>query len=242
MTKVLPPRVRIDGRRFYLDESSPIDPRLFFGLLAGYHESSERELAGSYLRPDIPLVDLGAGLGTVSICTSARLGIPFVVACEPNPRVFGMLRRNMAANMVDGVAVCAGVWYSADKPRLALESDNWTSAALKDSTTPLSATAPEVKPTTLSALVSDYLQGYERFQLVCDIEGGEWELFRREAGLLKERCLRIVVELHEDPGRRPATPQRSVDELLERCDAMLAAADFRRAANIGVVAAYVKGD
>jgi len=238
LARLLPARVHIEGCEFLVSDAPVGDPRTFFEMLVGSHESAERKLAIEVFKGDAALVDLGAGLGTVSVCAAAVHQIPYLVACEPNPRLYGLLRRNLAINRIDGQAVPAGIWYAQAPPALECAGSSWTTGRLTSEES--GDSLPTVVPKTLAAIVKEHLADSEFFQLLCDIEGLEWQLFAHESTLLAERCLRMVVELHSDL----ATPSRfgadttAPDELLGAADRLLEPLGFMRIAQISVVAAY----
>ncbi len=241
VARTLPHRFRLDGCMFFAEGVAAADPRTFLMMLAGSHESSERRLALATFSPDWPVVDLGAGIGTVSVISARALGIPFIVACEPNPDAWANLRRNMAVNQVDGVAVRAGIWYSGGRPTLTGTEGYWVGARMEEAD---ERNLPEVGPgggvpvTTLRNLVERYLPESSPFQLLCDIEGMEWSLMSSEADLLAERCKRLVVEVHADPRAESDPADASTDALLGHADELLLPLGFRRVASESVVAAY----
>jgi FkbM family methyltransferase len=239
VSRILPPRVRIDGCLFFTGEQVQADSVSFLEILTGMHESAERELARGYLVADVPLIDLGAGLGTVSIAAAAALGIPYVIACEPNTDLVPVLRRNMAVNRVDGVTVPMGIWYGDQKPYLVDTDNRWTGISLQSGAQSGQRGRP-VPAITLSELLEEHLDSDEPFQLVCDIEGLEWQLFRVESELLASRCVCLVVELHADPSASGTASRRSIDELLADADDALSGTGLERVANISAVAAYTR--
>lgn len=237
MARILPPCVRIEGCLFFTGGPDVTDPASFFEMITGTHESAERRLARNWFLSGIPLVDLGAGLGTVSVCAAAALDIPHVIACEPNPDLVSLLRRNMAVNRIDGVVVPSGIWYGESVPRLGSVTGRWTTGSLA-AEAGSAAGAAEASPITLSALLERYLGADEPFQLLCDIEGMEWELFRNETDILARRCVRLVVELHSEASAAARSEPASVEDLIASADAHLREAGLRRSASISVVAAY----
>ena len=53
-----------------------------------------------------------------------------------------------------------------------------------------------VRATSLSQLVKQ--QGFDRFNIICDIEGAEWELWRLDRDAL-QRADSIILETHDHP-------------------------------------------
>ncbi len=241
--RTLPHTFRLEGCKFFAEGVAAADPRTFLMMLAGSHESSERRLALATFCSDWPIVDLGAGIGTVSVTSARALGIPFVVACEPNPDAWANLRRNMAVNQVDGVAVRAGIWYSGGRPTLTGTEGYWVGARMEGGDERKlgdeGLVGIDVPVITLRELVERYLPESAPFQLLCDIEGTEWSLMSSEADLLAQRCKRLVVEVHADPRAGSDPADTSTDALLRHADDLLVPLGFRRVASESVVAAYI---
>lgn len=108
----------------YLEESDPVITR---GLVdVGEWEPGETALLGSYLRPAMTVVDVGAHVGYYA-CLAGRLVGPrgLVVAFEPSPRNYELLLANVWRNGLTNV-VCFP-WAVSDAnglARLSLATEN----------------------------------------------------------------------------------------------------------------------
>lgn len=198
---ILGPYVRVDGCRFAAWSPELDDVKSYFLALIGAHESAERRLARRYLVPRLPLVDLGAGIGVVGLCTSKTLNCSQYIGVEANPAAYGLLRRNIALNGLPGQAINAALWYDEDTDPIVPERPpeaTWVALtpvvrALGEPHLPGTA-LPAI---TLREVVDRFLSEMTTFQLLCDIEGFEWQLFEREGELLASRYPRVVVELEK---------------------------------------------
>lgn len=71
---------------------------LFFEIFA--NACYRRQLTD--VQPDAPIVDIGANIGAFTLDCAARFPSVRIDAYEPNPRAFGMLKKNIAANRLEG--------------------------------------------------------------------------------------------------------------------------------------------
>ncbi len=65
--------------------------------MGAFYEPAELGLMREYLRPGV-FVDIGANVGNHSLFALLMLGAPWVIAFEPNPVAFRLLRYNMLLN------------------------------------------------------------------------------------------------------------------------------------------------
>jgi FkbM family methyltransferase len=95
-------KVTIDGLTFYLD---PRDTYLTELLLTyGAYEPEETRLFRSKCRAGDTVIDVGANVGWYTIIASKLLGKNGrVIAFEPDPENFALLKRNVLANGCDNV-------------------------------------------------------------------------------------------------------------------------------------------
>jgi FkbM family methyltransferase len=197
-------RAWLEGCEFLVTDSSVPDSRSFALVFLGIHEASERRLALRHFEESLPVIDIGAGIGVCGITVARSKRTELYVGVEPNRAAYGLLRRNLAINRVRGLAINAALWYDPRaNPTFDHTLSEWTVATPKSwdvSERSYSSSRGTVSPTTLSSIVERLLGPEEPFQLLCDIEGFEWELIANEGELLQRRCKRMVVEFHEPIG------------------------------------------
>jgi FkbM family methyltransferase len=184
------PVARLDGCRFELD-ASEMSENLRYLLLSGKHEKPERMLVRRFLDPTLPVVDLGGSIGVVSCITNRKMRHPRLhVVVEANPSLIPLLVRNRNANRCHFTVLNRAIGYGGARLRLHVSPNVLASTVYGESDTTI-----DVETTTLGAILDD--QGYQRCNLVCDIEGAEADLVRNEAGTLSAHVDMFIVEVHE---------------------------------------------
>lgn len=186
-------RATVDGCRFTLE-----DPAIPTGLKALFlfdrYEREERIAVRRHLDPSQPVIELGGSIGVVACTTNQRLRDPTRhLVVEANPQLLDVLERHRVRNGCRFRVVHRALAY--DQPQVRFYgNDNF----LVGSTTPTArasaAHAFDVRTTTLEALLDEH--GFERCTLICDIEGGEVEMVRRELEVIRRRVGTIIMETH----------------------------------------------
>jgi FkbM family methyltransferase len=177
----------------------------------GMYESAEYRLITRFLRPDLPVIELGSSIGAISSVISQHLDRGQRLTCvEANPSLIPVLKRNLHRNADHLVVkiVHAAVSYDSDVVRFAVSSNNLTSSI------PIGCPAEtqDVNGVRLSALVGG--DAGPAFQMVADIEGAEVALYLQDAKSL-DQCQVMVVELHSTVWRgKPYTPS-DLEHLIE---------------------------
>ena len=182
-------RVRLDGCR--LDVGSSIFSTFQRGCLwLSRHEEPERIAVGRYLDPALPVVELGASTGMLSCLINRRLRHPdHHVAVEANPDLIPVIHANRQLNNASFTVVHAAVAYDQASVTFARGEDHLVGHARGD------AQSAGVATTTLGGLLERF--NFERATLVCDIEGMEIDLWRREREVIVNHVVWLIVELHE---------------------------------------------
>jgi FkbM family methyltransferase len=211
---------RAGGVRFACDLRDVIAREVFF---TGVYGPQETALLRALLRPGATLVDVGANWGWFTLLGASLVGREGrVVALEPDPRLFRLLRGNLAANGASHVAALP------------------LAAAAEEGTLTLAGHDPGAGNWGLSSVVAAHAGGH-RFEvrgrpidtvldelgigtvelLKMDIEGAEEQALRGMGeGLARGRYRRVLVELHPTLHPRGA-------ELLDDVAARLRAAGYR---------------
>lgn len=182
--------VTIDGCR--LDVSAPTFSTFQRGCFwLQRHEKPERIAVARFLDPDLPVIELGASTGLLSCLIGRRLRRPDQhVAVEANPDLIGILERNRGLNGGSFSIVHAALAYDVEAIEFTRGEDHLAGRA--------KATGRVESPidsVTLRQLLDRF--AFSRATLVCDVEGMEVELWRRERDTIVDRIPWLIVELHE---------------------------------------------
>jgi len=182
-------------------------------LVSGDYEREEFALATDWVSPDHPVIELGGCLGVVS-AHLRRLLRPDVelITVEANPKLIDACRANATrpAPSAPTRIVCAAVAYGCQTVAFHLNRNSHVSRLASDG---LEANH-ESSAVTLAKLVAD-LGASGDYTLICDIEGGEYDLFELDRTAL-ERCRLAIVETHphlrDDPDEARAYFQGLANE------------------------------
>jgi FkbM family methyltransferase len=217
-------RIRIDGLRFSVDcpaVQTSHKSTLWFGL----HELEERVLLHRHLPPDLPVIEFGGGLGVVSCLANRKLACPDQhIVVEAIPSMAVLLERNRDLNYCQFRVVNAAVAYGSPTVTFGAEASFVGCRLNGEGRTKIS-----VPSITLGQIVDEV--GFDRFSLICDIEGAEADLVGHELSLIADRAAFILVEIH------PAVlGEGGADRVVED----LVGAGFRLAERVGLNWAFVK--
>lgn len=192
------------------------------GLLdVGLHESGEIALACRYVRTELPVVELGGGIGVVSCVINRRLTRPEDhVVVEANPDLIPTLEVNRRLN---GCGFCirnVALAYGSEEATLGI--DSFVTSRIGGV-----GRRAQVSTVTLASLVQE--AAFERINLIVDVEGAEVDLVEREGSLLASRVAILIVETHP----RFVGPERTAGVL-----AALRALGFTELARVRGVLAF----
>jgi FkbM family methyltransferase len=197
-------KVRIEGLKFSVDcpgITTSHKSTLCFGL----HEIEERALLNRWLPADLPVVEIGGGLGVVSCLSNRKMSRPQDhVVVEANPLLVPLLEQNRDLNRCQFKVVNAALAYDTQMIELGIDS------AFVGSSIEGSFDRTVSVPTTSVAAIADS-NGFDRFSLISDCEGGEGALVDRELDTLRNRCRFLLVEIH--PAR---LGQEGFDRMIKR--------------------------
>ncbi len=180
--------VSLDGCRFDL-RNLPNTP-MKLKLLRGEYEERERSAARQYIQKDWPVVELGGCIGVVACVTNKllRRGEAHIVL-EANPLVIPHLQSNKDANHCSFKIVNRAIAYDTDSVSFSPLSDLWGSSLHHNR----SRKQVSVPTTQLRQILGE--EEFEKYALICDIEGQEYELVTHEPDAL-ERAELIIMEVH----------------------------------------------
>lgn len=191
-------RDRIPNHGHRIGTAPPsVSPQAKASILLRLYERREIGLLRRHLRPELDVIEAGASLGVTGALVASRLRAGRrLVAVEANPELVPELRRNLRAVAHDDRAagVHAALAYGPDADRVAFVAgaDSVLGSVARDP-----AAGEPVEAVTLAGLRQTW--GLDRYALVCDIEGGEWELVDQPAGVFSG-CEQLFIELHDRDG------------------------------------------
>jgi FkbM family methyltransferase len=164
------PRViRHAGVLLAIDRHVP--PEILEYLYAGDYERSELKPLRKHLRPDDVVMELGAGIGFISLQCARRVGADQVFSFEANPGLEPHIRRNYQLNrLYPQLEICllGQVHGEAD---FYIHDQFWASTTVPGINGMRAIRVP-VRP------LNEEIRRIDPTFLVLDIEGGERELFR----------------------------------------------------------------
>lgn len=175
--------------------ASGVGPKTAVSVFLGTYEASEVRCVKKYLPTNLPVLELGAGIGVVSSHIVRKLHAGPIVCVEANRGNLELLRQNIATNNRNDVevqVVTAAIDYSpSGTVELKFGSGHLdvavSSAALGRADLPQSA----VKAVTVGQLVDEW----DSYCIVADIEGAETGFILGTEPAF-DRCELLIIELH----------------------------------------------
>jgi FkbM family methyltransferase len=180
-----------------------VSPAIFYHLINGDYESPELALLDEYLTPDDNVIELGAGIGFLANRYGKRCPNQSHLTIEASPVMADLIRTNTRhlgnIEVINAVAARSQTSSSTDIPNTSsprtvdfhVYTDYWAS-----STQPIHLTNPErhlVRTLQVNMIDLDELIARRHVtMLVCDIEGGEYELVKT----FELNVPKILMELH----------------------------------------------
>lgn len=155
-------------------------------------ESAERKLVNTYVENNVPVIEIGAGLGMVSVSINRLLNRNvYHYALEPNTRIIPTLKKTRKINKSDFHIL--NVAYDPHKDKVMFNrSEDYLSSFVDSNTN--SKGDHSVESFSLRNIIDRFK--LSKFQLVCDIEGSEYNLIDEEIDLISEKCTTAIIEFH----------------------------------------------
>jgi FkbM family methyltransferase len=201
-------RVRIEGCRFSVKHPAIPTWRKSLFLFDRY-EIEERRALARVLDPELPVVEFGGSIGVVACVTNRRLRRPERhVVVEANRDLIPLLEQNRNRNGAGFTVLHRAVAYGTRE--VLFHQDEFLSGRVRGA----GGRAVQVPAVSLQEIVDGF--GFERCTLICDIEGEEIELVRRESDVLCERVATLIIEAH--PAVTGAEAAREMLRQLEHLD------------------------
>lgn len=133
------------------------------------------------------LIDLGANIGLTSIWLTRKYGFKTVIAVEPDPNNFELLKKNLKQNGIHATMHQAAAG--------AVDGEAFFSSAWNSNAGHLSEDGVPTKVVSMYTVMANLPPDINVDLVKMDIEGGEEELFRKNTNWLR-RVNFIVTELH----------------------------------------------
>lgn len=149
------------------------------------YEDTERDLIGRILKPGTRTLEIGTGIGFVSLVAARMCGENNVFCYEANPELEATIRRNFALNgMTPNLTMRAVTVDGA--PITFFKSDNIISSSLYD------RKRDDKQIVVESEALSAVLEKHDPAALIMDVEGAEIQLLEVDL----KNVIDIIVELH----------------------------------------------
>lgn len=165
-----------------------LSPNLIDWLKSGRYELQESRALTEFVTPEDVVMDIGAGVGFVSILAARIVGGQNVIAIEANPKLLPVLEHNFALNEVAGATLLNFAVVASGDPHATLYLNRafWASTTLAPNT---SQKGVEVPAVSLEAITAEW----QPTVVVCDVEGSEKDFFQAPL----PPCVRLIIlELH----------------------------------------------
>lgn len=185
LTAIKTDEIEMMGLRLFVPRDV-VNPAILLHLANGTFEVGERMAATKDIRPDDRVLELGAGLGTVTLALCLLHPDTPVTTVEADPRLVDILRRNVAQNngKVDIISAVAAMEDGEIDFHIA--PDFVMSSAVKAGKNAKTMRLPK-------ADVQRLVHETNPSVLIMDIEGAEIDILNR---LDLSPLRRIVVEFH----------------------------------------------
>jgi FkbM family methyltransferase len=179
-------------------------PTIHHALASDRYERIERDMVEAGCRPWDKVVEIGAGLGVISAMCARICGNDSVVAYEANPRMIGKIEETYRLNDVRPNLHNVILGEKDGEQELYIHPDFWESSTIISQS---KVWRPEATVKVPVWAAHDALCNVT--MLICDIEGGEAELFKSLG--LPESIKKIVVETHPHVIGKKATDRLMAD-------------------------------
>jgi FkbM family methyltransferase len=181
--QVQPQIISHHGIRLPLTEA--VSQEMRATLYTGSYEEREYEVLSSLLDASDHVLELGSGLGFITVLCALRCGSERVTSVEANPHMLSTLRTTFLCNGVSPRLVQGAVSAQGNAQTLFVSQNFWSSSTHDRGG----------KPTLVPGVAfEDLLAQYQPTVLVIDIEGGEAAL---TSATIAPGVRAIVIELHE---------------------------------------------
>lgn len=171
-----------------LDISDPnVSPTIRRYVLRGHYESHEVRLAKRLLHPEDRVLELGTGMGFLTIICAKIVGAQNVYTFEANPQLESLIRSHFSLNAVEPVLDIAILGDGYGEETFFVNQDFFASSALDETRGDAVIVPRKDFKDTVSKIAPTVL--------LMDIEGAECDIVEMlEPGSLR----RLIIECHPD--------------------------------------------
>lgn len=172
------------------------DPAAISDLLvqhinAGTYEREEAMLIGNIVQPGERILEIGGGLGYLSTLAMTTGHVEALISYEANPKLIPIIQKTWALNGQAGECRNSVITNTSSGNRIDfyLRRDFWASSLSPE---PYGyEEVVQVETTNFQEL----LEAFRPTMIICDIEGGEGQLFE---GVRLEGVKKVFMEVHQN--------------------------------------------
>ncbi|MCX6716072.1 MAG: FkbM family methyltransferase [Candidatus Taylorbacteria bacterium] len=178
---------KVEGLTFFVGNSL-VSNALKSKFLLNRYEPQER-LALQFVNPELPTIEVGGCMGIISCILNKKLKNPVHIVVEANPNVVPILERNRALNKCNFTIINKALGYHP-YVELKLQDEFLKSSAVLDYD--VKYRSIQVPTITLKELSAPF----HKINLVCDMEGMEYEILKNELEIMKNKVAIFIAEFH----------------------------------------------
>jgi len=178
-------------RGIKLINSTAISANLQWRIENQNYEKTEIDLVLDTVDENDVVLEIGAGIGAVSTMILTHKKVKKYMCVEANPQLISLIKKNHRINNIDNCEIVSGVMtndVSMHEFDFYVCDDFWESSLRK----PASGCTKVLKISGHN--FSEFLQRHQPSFIICDIEGGEFDLFTQGVDLSSVR--KICIEVH----------------------------------------------
>jgi FkbM family methyltransferase len=204
MANPTPDHAKVYGNLIYLDPNY-VDPSLIWSLVLnpnGY-ETELVSMVNTWLNPENPVIEAGAGIGVLSACINERLTHPAEqVSVEPNPYLTESLQKTKNANQMSFTILPKAIAYAGTaNVTISVDSSILRNRLMESS---IFENTVEVPATTLEQIAHD--AGFAgNITLVMNIVGYEHDVLQYEPAFLQNSVGIVIAAVYTDGRNTPDT-------------------------------------
>lgn len=183
-------KIPFSGISIFTD-SHEVSNAVVSSIFFRFYESAEVRFVKRYLKPNIPVVELGSSIGVVS-CQIAELSNSLIICVEANPKLLPLLGKNLEFNGYKNYKIISGAVDYESKGNFSffeVGKENVLGRLTKSK----NAGTIIVPNITLNKILEE--NKIDDYILVSDIEGSEIQFLLHDAEALR-KCRQMIIELH----------------------------------------------
>lgn len=191
-----PNEVKIRGNIISVDPAYVSNDIIWMLLISpNMYEPELFSAVDTYLPRDNPVIELGCGIGALSVFINDRISNPYEqVSVEPNPYLQDMLEKTKENNSMVCTFLEAAVAYGSDKVEMVVSNNilsNHVSAKEREDTV-------QVKATTVEEIANNAGFTKEPITLIMSIVGSEHSVILKESNFISNHVGCVISAVYED--------------------------------------------